>query len=84
MCAAFHAAFTDALAITSTPGTTTRAAWYAECVRTGIAEEVPTGVDWRERDRRQSSFRKYVAELKAAGLIGVNGETVNDLRKGLL
>ena len=82
MCAAFYAAFTDALSITSTPGTTTRAAWYAECVRTGIADEVPTGVDWRERTRRQSSFRKYVAELKAAGLIGVNGETINDLRKG--
>jgi hypothetical protein len=79
MCQAFHSALMDALCISPTPGQTTRAAWYAECVRTGIATEVPQGANGRERDRLQSSFRKYVAELKAKGMIGVDGEKITDL-----
>lgn len=81
MCQAYYAALKDALSISTTPGRTTRAAWFSECVRSGIASNAPAEADWRERDRQQKPFRKYVAEIKAAGLIGVDGEIVTDLRK---
>ena len=81
MCRAFHDAFLEALYVTTTPGRTTRAAWFAECVRIGLADNPPVGAPYQEKDKRQKPFRKYVAELKAARLIGVDGETVIDLRK---
>ena len=46
MCAAFYGAFIDAIAISATPGTTTRAAWYSECERTVFKLE-PSGLTWR-------------------------------------
>jgi hypothetical protein len=62
-------------------GQTTRTAWYAECVRTGLADPISPEDKGRARESKTSKFRKYMAEFKAAGLIGVDGETVYDLRK---
>lgn len=81
ICQAFYSALHDALVITTTPGRTTRTAWFAECVRTGLATHAPPEANWRERDRLLKPFRKYISELKAAGLIGVDGESVTDLRR---
>jgi hypothetical protein len=79
MCAQFFGALTEAFI--DTPGSTTRRAWYDQCVRLGLAEPLHTDDTYRQKDAKQRKFRKYMAELKAAWLIGVDGETVNDLRK---
>ncbi len=77
----FYRAFLDALCISPTPGRTTRTAWYAECVRVGLANCVGAEDSYKVRDAKQSKFRKYMSELREAGLIGVDGETVHDRRK---
>jgi hypothetical protein len=82
MCEAFYRALLDALAISDKPGETTRTAWYAECVRTGLAEPVHPDDGWEATSSKHAKFRKYMAEIKAGGLIGVDGERVIDLRKG--
>ena len=76
---AWHKALLDALAITTTPGTTTRTAWFAEGARTGLAEPIETGDPYQRRDAKTRAFRKYLGELRAAGLVGVDGETVRSL-----
>jgi hypothetical protein len=76
----FYRSFGDAMAATTTPGRTTRAAWYAEAVRSGLADTVEANDDYRTKDAKQSKFRKYLIEIRTAGLIGVDGETVRDLR----
>ncbi len=77
----FYAAFQDALCRSATPGSATRGEWYGECVRVGLAEAFSGDADWRERSSKQSLFRKCLGQIKAAGLIGVNGEKVTDLRQ---
>jgi hypothetical protein len=72
----FRRALLDALAISSTPGRTTREAWYGECVRTGLADAISPDDDYRRKDEKRRLFRKYIGELKAASIIGVDGETV--------
>lgn len=79
---AFYDALRDALATTDTPGSTTRTKWYAEAVRTGLAEAVFSSDDYKVRRDKQSKFRTYMARLKAAGMIGIDGETVRDLLAG--
>jgi hypothetical protein len=75
-----YRALLDALAVSTTPGTTTRAAWYAECVRLGLTQPLPDGANWRDRDRIEKTFRTHLGSLKVTGWIGVDGETVTDLR----
>jgi hypothetical protein len=77
----FYCALLDALTLADPPGQTTRTAWYAECVRTGLADPISPEDKGRARESKTSKFRKYMAEFKAARLIGVDGETVYDLRK---
>jgi hypothetical protein len=77
----FYAALKDAPRAPRAPTRTTRTDWYAECVRLGLAEAIEPDDDHRERSAKQAKFRKYVGEFKAAGLIGVNGEEINDLAK---
>ena len=77
----FYRAFLDALAISGTPGRTTRVLWFAEAARTGLAEPLAAEDDHRTRSAKQSKFRKYLLEIKAAALIGVNGDTITDLRR---
>lgn len=77
----FYRAFLDALAVSDTPGCTTRANWFAEAARTGLAEPIMPEDDSRTRDTKQSKFRKYLTEIKVAGLIGVDGHVVTDLRR---
>jgi hypothetical protein len=77
----FYRAFLDALAVSGTPGRTTRAIWFAEAARTGLAEPLMPGDDYRVKDTKQAKFRKYLIEIKAAGLIGVDGDVVTDLRR---
>jgi AAA domain len=79
--AQFHKALLDALAAADTPGKTTRTAWYAECVRTGLATAIEVEDDHRAKEAKRFRFRKYVTELRTAGLIGVDGEAVTDLRR---
>jgi hypothetical protein len=77
----FYRAFLDALAVSGTPGRTTRAIWFAEAARTGLAEPLAPEDDHKTRSAKQAKFRKYLIEIKAAGLIGVDGETITDLRR---
>jgi hypothetical protein len=77
----WHAAFLDALATSDRPGRTTRTAWLAEAVRTGLAKEVSKDDTKATRDREMAKLRKYATELRLAGLIGIDGETVINLRK---
>ena len=79
----FYDALIAALAITPTPGRTTRAAWYAECVRTGLAEPMEAGDDFSRRDPRKDRVPEDLLEIKIAGLIGVDGEMVTNLRRGV-
>lgn len=76
----FYRAFHDALVVTATLGRTTRNAWYSECVRTGLADPIESHDDSKSKDEKKKKFRVYMAQLKAAGLIGIDGETVTDLR----
>jgi len=75
-------ALMDALAVSPTPGRTTRAIWYAECVRLGLAQPVPPEAEWRDRDRLEKGFRARMSELKVARWIGCDGETITDLKGG--
>lgn len=75
----YHDALRDALAVSPTPGKTTRSAWYAECVRRGMADEIRPDEDWKCRDAKRREFRTYLGQIRRAGLIGVDGETVSDL-----
>lgn len=61
-------------------GAVTREAWYAECVRQGLADAIPAGAGWRDRDRMTKTFRARLAELKAAGWIEVQGDLVTDIK----
>ena len=78
----FHRAFLDALAVADPSGKTTRAAWYAECVRTGMATAIEPEDDHRAKEAKRFRFRKYLTEIRTAGLIGVDGEAITDLRRG--
>lgn len=77
----FYDALMDAFTATETPGRTTKDAWFDEAVRTGVADATTPGEDYKVRDRKRAPLRKAIFELKTAGLIGVNGEEVFDLRK---
>lgn len=77
----WHRALLDALSRSDTPTRTTRTAWFTEAVRGGLTEAVETDDSYRVRDSKQAKFRKYLTEIKAAGLIGVDGETITDLRQ---
>ena len=78
----FHRALLDALAVADPSGKTTRAAWYAECVRTGLATAIEREDDHRAKEAKRFRFRKYLTEIRTAGLIGVDGEAITDLRRG--
>ncbi len=78
---AFLGAFHDAVVCSPVPRQATREAWFAECVRLGLAEPVPANATAAGRRTITAKFRTYLATLKAAGMIGVDGETVFDLRK---
>jgi hypothetical protein len=77
----FYGALLNALAISATPGCTTRALWYAEAARTGLAEPLAPEDDAKARSDKQTKFRKYLGEIRIARLIGVDGDTVTDLRR---
>jgi AAA domain len=76
----FYRALLDALAISAIPGRTTRTLWFAEAARTGLAEPLAPDDDSKARSVKQTKFRKYLAEIRLAGLIGVDGDTITDLR----
>jgi hypothetical protein len=81
VCKSFYRALMDAFAVSDTQGKTTKAGWYAELVRLGLADPLTGEDDYKAKDQKQRRFRKYVSELKIAGLIGVNGDEIADLRK---
>jgi len=81
-CRQFHRSLIDALAITHTPGRTSRSAWLSECIRTGLVEADATGDTVAARRSKGAKFRKYLSELRAVGMIGIDGETVSDLSNG--
>jgi hypothetical protein len=72
----WHRALLDALTQTTTPGQTTRATWYAEAVRTGLADAITEEDSRASKDRKRALLRKYSTELSAANIIGINGEIV--------
>jgi hypothetical protein len=75
----FHKALLDALTVTPTPGIATRDLWYAECVRLSLTDPIHADDGRATKDRKKSKLRKHMAELKAAGWIGVNGDEVRNL-----
>ena len=79
---ALHRALLDALAVSDTPGQTTRDGWHAEGARLGLLDAYADDDNRATRDRKRAKLRKYMTELKAAGWIGVDGETVRDLQSG--
>ncbi len=83
MCQQFYQSLLDAFATSETPGRTTRTAWLRECVRTGLIEAPEHGDTGTTRRAKQSAFRKHLSGLKACGMIGIDGETVTDLGRGL-
>jgi hypothetical protein len=78
----FHRALLDALACSSTPGQVTRDDWYREAARLGLVDEPDASDSHAKRDTKRKRLRKYIGELKAAGWIGVDGETVRNLVLG--
>jgi hypothetical protein len=77
-----YKALHDAMVVSRTPGSVSRAEWYSECVRLGLSEAIPADAPYREKDAKQKLFRSYISMLRVAGWIGVDGETVTDLRGG--
>ena len=75
----FYRSLHDALAATTTPGRTSRSAWYSECARVGLVEPIGEEDDYRIKDTKRRPFRKYLMELKGAGLVGIDGEIITDL-----
>lgn len=75
----FYDALIDALAETTTPGRTTKSAWYSELVRKGLADALEPDDDRAAKAKKQAKLRKYLAEFKTAGLIGVNNEEITRL-----
>jgi hypothetical protein len=47
-----------------------------------LSEAIPADAPYREKDAKQKLFRSYISMLRVAGWIGVDGETVTDLRGG--
>jgi KaiC/GvpD/RAD55 family RecA-like ATPase len=76
MCVQFYRALMDTIAISDQPGQTTREAWFRECGRLGLVTPLVPEDTHTQREDKRKSFRKYLAELKATGMIGVDGETV--------
>lgn len=76
----WYKALLDVFAKSETRGRTTRAAWFAEAARTGLAEAIVDEDTRPRRDTKLARPRKYSIELRNAGLIGIDGETVIDLR----
>jgi hypothetical protein len=74
-------ALLDALAVSEIPGRTTKDAWFAEAVRSGAVEAIMAEDDYKARERKRVPLRKAIFDLKAANLIGINGDEVSDLRK---
>jgi hypothetical protein len=77
-----YRALQDVLKIALTPGRTTKAAWFSECVRRGLYEQIPASASCRERDMKTKAFRARLSDLKIARWIGVDGEIVTDLKAG--
>lgn len=80
----FHNALFDAMVRYPGPhpGSTTRDAWEAECLRRGLVEPPPQGEEGgRERNTRRSPLRTACRKLLEAGWIGIDGERVNDLTR---
>ena len=78
---AMHRALLDALAVSDIPGETTRDAWHAEGARLGLLDALRDEDNRAARDRKRARLRKHLTELKVAGWIGVDGETVRNLNK---
>ncbi len=79
----FYRALCDAFATADTPGQTTRTLWHGECARLGLADPLDFSDGWKEKAAKQAKLRKYMGEIRTAGLIGVNAEAITDLRRAL-
>lgn len=79
---ALYRALLDALAVTPNPGETTRDAWYGEAARLGLLDPLDDADDHKARERKRAKLRKALAELKVAGWVAADGETVRNLLAG--
>ena len=61
-------------------GSVTRTEWYLACVSQALEAPIPPDANGRDRDRIVKGFRARMSELREAGWIDVNGETVTSLR----
>jgi hypothetical protein len=77
----FYEALLAALeAAPATPGTTTRQALAAECVRVGLIAPPYPGETGKERNSRENPIRKALQDLTKAGTTDVNGDTIKLLQ----
>ena len=58
MCAEFHRALMDAVAVSKYPGQTTREAWLGECVRLGLVTAITPDDSYSQREAKRRGFRK--------------------------
>ena len=78
--AVYHGVLVDALISNSTaPGTTTMAAWEAECVRRDLVDPPAAGEDSTGKRARTASFRAARSHLVTAGWVRIDGNRVSDL-----
>jgi len=77
----FHKALLDALIISPISGQATRDLWFSECARLGLVTSIMPEDTHAQRETKRKGFRKYLGELKVAGWIGVDGDTVRSLRR---
>jgi AAA domain len=75
----WHEALVNALAITPTPGSTTKKAWFDECVRMSLTEAVEPSDSRQLRESKRRPFRDAVSKLVQAGWVGANGETIYNI-----
>ena len=78
----WYEALLNALVISSRPGVTSIKEWFNQCVQIGLTEHIQPEDSRQERERKRGPFRDAKSKLVSAGLVGVNGDRVVDLRVG--
>ena len=77
----WHQALINALCHSSEANRTTRTAWFAEAVRLDLVATISPSDKKAAREPELAKQRKYIIELREAGIIATNGDTITLLDK---